>query len=263
MRTILRYAHPDRDLRSVLVTSAHRGEGKSTVAWQLARVVAIQRNRRVLVLECDLRRPVLARAHELRATPGLAEVLSGAVSVDAAVQTLDASTEESDFDFEGLDELSLEVEPGTNRSKTDLHRSQLDVLVAGSPTSNPADLLDSAQMSALLHDLAARYDFIVLDAPPGPLVSDTVPLVCLADGVVIVSSTRHTSRDAVNTLRSQLDRLDAPVLGVVVNNAKHRADAWYTYGYAPPAPNGSATMTARGTGGTGDLHDVPPRTSRN
>jgi polysaccharide biosynthesis transport protein len=258
VRTILRYAHPDRDLRSVLVTSAHRGEGKSTVAWQLARVVAIQRNRRVLVLECDLRRPVLARAHELRPAPGLVEVLNGAVPLTAAVQTLDASTEESDFDFVGLDELSLDpteqLESERNGSKTRLPPSQMDVLVAGSPTSNPADLLDSAQMSSLLRDLAAQYDFIVLDAPPGPLVSDTVPLVSLADGVIIVSSMRHTSKDAVNTLRSQLELLDAPILGVVVNNAKHRAEAWYPYGYAAAGTNGTAT----GSGRTDDLHPASP-----
>ncbi len=262
VRTILRYAHPDRDLRSVLVTSAHRGEGKSTVAWQLARVVAIQRNRRVLVLECDLRRPVLARAHGLRAAPGLVEVLSGAVALNAAVQTLDASTEESDFDLVGLDDLSLDpveqLEPNGNGTKTGLPRSEMDVVVAGSPTSNPADLLDSAQMSALVQDLAAQYDFIVLDAPPGPLVSDTVPLVSLADGVIIVSSMRHTSRDAVNTLRSQLELLDAPILGVVVNNAKQRAEAWYPYGYRPADSNGSAAMTTSGPAGIDELRDVPP-----
>lgn len=254
VRTVLRYAHPDRDLRSVLVTSANRGEGKSTVAWQLARVVAIQRNRRVLVLECDLRRPVLARAHGLRAAPGLAEALSGAVPLSAAIQTVDATTEESHFDLVSLDDLSLDsigqVESEANgNSESSLPRSRMDVLVAGSPTSSPADLLDSDPMSALLQELGAEYDFIVLDAPPGPLISDTFPLVSQADGVIIVSSMRHASRDAVNTLRNQLELMDAPILGVVVNNAKHRPEGLYPYGYGPQASTGSAATPTGGTGG--------------
>jgi Mrp family chromosome partitioning ATPase len=265
VRTILRYAHPDRDLRSVLVTSANRGEGKSTVAWQLARVVALQPNRRALVLECDLRRPVLAHAHGLRAAPGLVDVLSGAVALSTAVQTLDASTEEpEESDFDLMNSLSLEPlgqlepeQPVGNGSHSGLPRPQMDVLVAGSPTSNPADLLDSAQMSALLADLATHYDFIVLDAPPCPLVSDTFPLVSQADGVIIVSSMRHASSDAVNTLRDQLELLDAPILGVVVNKAKRRGGGRYPYGYASAGRNGSATMAD----GAGEFHHVPPRTS--
>jgi polysaccharide biosynthesis transport protein len=262
VRTRLRYAHPDRDIRSVLVTSASRGEGKSTVAWQLARVVAMQRNRRVLVLECDLRRPILARAHGLSPAPGLVEVLSGSVPLNAAVQTLDPSTEEAHFDFVSLDDLSLDsigqLEPEGKSSPGGVQRSQMDVLVAGSPTSSPADLLDSDQMSALLQDLASQYDFILLDAPPGPLVSDTFPLVSQADGVIIVSSMRHASRDAVNTLRSQLELLDAPILGVVVNNAKHGGEADYPYVYQRAEANGTATMTPAGTSRTDEFRDDPP-----
>ena len=266
VRTRLRYAHPDRDLRSVLVTSANRGEGKSTVAWQLARVVAIQRNRSVLVLECDLRRPMLARAHGLRAAPGLVEVLGGNVPLSTAVQTLDPSTEEAHLDLVSLDELSLdpiEQRDPERKGTKDRYLSgpQMDVLVAGSPTSNPADLLDSDQMSTLLRDLPARYDFIVLDAPPGPLVSDTFPLVSQADGVIIVSSLRHASWDAFNTLRSQLELLDAPILGVVVNNAKRGAGEAY-YPYHSDVTAGSNGLSGSGTGATppiDEVRDVPPR----
>jgi len=267
VRTVLRYAHPDRDVRSVLVTSAHRGEGKSTVAWQLARVVAIQRNRRVLVLECDLRRPTLARAHGLRVAPGLVEVLGGKVALSGAVQTVDPNPDEAHLDFVNLDDLSLDrigrVDSDDRSTEEGASpQSQLHVLVAGSPTSNPADLLDSDQMSTLLRDLAAAYDFIVLDAPPGPLVSDTFPLVSQADGVIIVSSPRHASWDGFNTLRSQLELLDAPILGVVVNNAK-RGGAEDYYPYTPGALAGTTASGQSGTGRTGsadEVRDAPPGT---
>jgi len=250
IRARLRYINRGPELRSVLVTSADRGEGKSTIAWQLARVIAMTRRHRVLVLEADLRRPAFARVHGLRATPGLSEVLTHDVAAESAIQHVDVVSERSvasavagfddTFDWTRaetfLDFMSLADVERARRADADgepaayplvaKRNPTMDVLVAGASPNNPSDLLEGEELPALLHELSERYDFIVFDAAPGPVVSETFPLATQADGVIIVGSLPHTSKDAACVLRSQLDQLGAPVLGVVANNARRPAEAY-------------------------------------
>jgi len=288
LRARLRYFNADQTLNSVLVTSATSGEGKSTVAWQLARVLALAGNGRVLALETDLRRPAWARVHGLRATPGLVDVLTDAVQIEAAVQTVDPRAGEPVVNGNGrpgtvpresggggaIERMILDRSTLTGGPRLDLRRKgnegrgipagfrfegvkaapapgsqfipSLDVLVAGTTASNPSDLFESGAMLELLDTLEERYDFVVLDAPPGPVVSDIFPLMSHVSGVVIVGSLRHASKRAAAELRDQLELANARVLGLVANNAKRSRNAYYGHhrrrtssinGTAKPSPH--------------------------
>lgn len=202
LRASLRYFNVDRDMRSVLVTSHGAEVGKSTVAWNLARVAAS--SARVAIVETDLRNPSLARQHGLRAGPGLAELLTHQIELEEAIQ-------------------SKPLASGGERA--------LDVIVAGANPPNPAELIESQRMSEVLAALGERYELVVIDTPPVGVVSDAFPLMSQVGGVLVVARMDMSTRDSAEALREQLARLDAPVLGVVANGIKARRGGRYGYGY--------------------------------
>ncbi len=232
MRASLRYFNVDSEMRRVLVTSYTAAVGKSTVSWNLARVAAS--GARVVVVEADMRNPRLARQHGLAVGPGLAELLTNQVSLDEAIQ-----------------ERRFVV--GSN-SKGQGER-ELDAIVAGANPPNPAELIESAAMGKVLDELSERYDLVVIDSPPTGVVSDAFPLLSQVDGVLVVARMGDTTRDAAERLREQLDRLNAPVLGVVANAIKLSRRRKYGYGYYGyygygygPAKQDTAAGSEPGTG---------------
>lgn len=208
LRANLRYFNVDRPIRSVLVTSAAPGDGKSTVTWNLAAATA-QAGGAVLLIEADLRHPSLASpANDLWPAPGLSNVLSGQTDVSEAIQTTAVG------------------EPSEPSSKG----RTMDVLVAGPLPPNPADLVESERMRSLLRDTVGRYDLVVIDTPPTSVVSDAIPLINEVDGVIVVARLGKSTRDSAVHLCHQLEQLNAHTLGIVMNG--FRADgAGYGYGY--------------------------------
>jgi capsular exopolysaccharide synthesis family protein len=206
LRAKLRYFSVDRDIRSVLVTSAAPEEGKTTVASNLALAAAIGGQARVLLVEADLRKPTLASRYDLARMPGLAELLTHHISVQDAIQSL-----------------SL---PSWTEGE-----SSLDVIVAGEQPPNPSELMESRRMSELLSDLKSIYDLVVIDTAPVSVVADAMPIVRHVDGVIVVSWIGASTRDGALHLRSELESLNAPTLGVVVNRVKAGANGYYGYGY--------------------------------
>ena len=208
LRASLRYFNVNRDVRSVLVTSGAAQEGKSTVAWNLARVAAS--SSRVVILETDLRNPTLARQHGLAMGPGLTELLTHQVALEGAVQ-------------------HKPIAGAGNGSGAG--ERWVDVIVSGLIPPNPAELLESESMSAILEQLKARYDLVVIDTAPIGVVSDAFPLLRRVDGVIVVARLGKTTRDAGKRIREQLSRLEAPVLGIVANGMKLKRRSKYGYGY--------------------------------
>jgi receptor protein-tyrosine kinase len=226
LRARLRYFNVDRDLRTVLVTSAASGDGKTTVVQNLAEAAASM-GTRVLVIESDLRRPSLAERFALIRAPGLAEVLISAVSVEDAVQNTSAV-------------------PTSNGVRA---RSSVSILPAGAPPPNPAELIESHAMERVLEWAAANYDLVLLDTPPLSVVPDAIPLLRRSDGVLIVSRLRKNTRDGAARMREELTSLGAPLLGVVANGFKARHTPSYSYDYYYAA----ADYTSNGT-----AHDAEP-----
>jgi capsular exopolysaccharide synthesis family protein len=221
LRAQLRYFNVDREIKSVLVTSAAPGDGKSTVAWNLARTAAsLSPDSSVLIVDADLRRSSIAAMLGLEPAPGLSEVLTLDVPLAEAVRT---------FDVDG----SL---------------GRLDVLTAGAPAPNPSELLESQKLRRLVEDLHHRYDLVIFDTPPTAVVSDAIPLMTRVSGILVVVRLGNTRRDDAKRLHEQLVRLEAPTLGLVINGVSSRASGYRAgyagYGYRAADADDSADVRA-------------------
>jgi polysaccharide biosynthesis transport protein len=207
LRAQLRYFSIDKNIRTVLVTSAVAGEGKTTVASNLARAAGALPGSRILLIEADLRKGDLAGVLDLEQSPGLVQVLSGEIYLHSAIQRPKRFGEAGD-------------------------PPAFDVLVAGAAPPNAAEMLDSHSMVALLATASADYDLIIIDTAPLLLVADAMPLLRSVSGVIAVASLGSTKRDALQFLRKQLSQVDAPVLGLVANRVSAQDVAGgYGYGY--------------------------------
>jgi capsular exopolysaccharide synthesis family protein len=234
----LRFAR-DEPVRSVLVTSARTGEGKTTIAWNLA-AAAASGGLSVALVEADLRRPSLADRYDLEQAPGLAEALQGEVSISAAMQTI------------------LPIQGSANPVG---HPRQLHVIVAGSAAPNPWALMQSSVMVRVLDVLRKDHDIVIIDTPPLPHVADAISLLRHVDGVLVTASVNSTRGPEASRLRDQLQGLDANVLGVVANGGSAMS------GYAAYA-RATAATTAASNGSNGHAgapmavrgSDDPPRT---
>jgi capsular exopolysaccharide synthesis family protein len=180
------------------------GVGKSTVAWNLARVAATAS--KVALVETDLRNPSLAHQHGLNSVPGLSAVLTHQVELEKAIQTMEVAS------------------AGANGAGGE---RALDVIVAGANPPNPAELIESKAMSEVLSRLTERYDLVVLDTAPLGVVADAFPLLREVDGVIAVTRLGRSTRDGAERMREQLDRLEAPMLGIVANGIKARRGGKY------------------------------------
>jgi succinoglycan biosynthesis transport protein ExoP len=225
----LRFAR-DEPVRSVLVTSAKTGDGKTTVAWNLA-AAAASGGLSVALVEADLRRPSLADRYDLEHAPGLAEALQGEVSISAAMQTI------------------LPI-PGTANPVG--HPRSLHVIVAGQPAPNPWALMQSSVMARVLDVLRKDHDLVVIDTPPIPHVADAISLLRHVDGVLVTASVNSTRGPDASRLRDQLLGLDAHVLGVVANGGSALS------GYAAYARATAATTAASSSSGNGNGHPGTP-----
>jgi receptor protein-tyrosine kinase len=212
LRAYLRYFNVDRDLRTLLVASAAPGDGKSTIAYNLGEA-AQETGSKTLLIEADLRRPTLASHYGLSIGPGLSELLSGSVTVHEVIQSIPIATR-------------------VNGATSEV---SLDLLVAGHPPPNPAELVESNAMADVLSWAAEHYELVVIDTPPLGVVSDAMALLRQVDGVVIVSQLGKNTRDAAEFLRKRLVGVNAPLLGVVANGIKgnkgESAYGTYAYGY--------------------------------
>jgi receptor protein-tyrosine kinase len=223
LRARLRYFNVDREVRTILTSSAIPGEGKTTVALNLAIAEATAGNTKVVLVEADLRRPNLAQRLRLSLAPGLAEALSH----NAGLETV-------------LQEARLPRHAAENGSAP-----RITVITAGAIPPNPGELLESRAMIDLLTTLSERFDLVIIDSPPTSVVSDAIPLMRLVNGVVIVSRIDQTARDAARHLREQLVKLNAPTLGVVANAMPARGRRPYGYGYGYYEQGDLAVPTVR------------------
>ncbi|MGB9896825.1 polysaccharide biosynthesis tyrosine autokinase [Thermanaerothrix sp.] len=186
IRTNLEFVEIDRPLKTLLIGSPSPDEGKTTVAVNLAIVMA-QAGSRVLLMDTDLRQPQVHERLRLPNRLGLSDVLR----------------EHSNLD-ESLHHLTTEG---------------IDVLTSGTLPPNPAEVLSSERMANLLSEVAMRYDKVILDGPPF-LISDAIVLASRVDGVLLVLRARSTSQSVALEVLEQLDRVKARVVGAVLNRVQ-------------------------------------------
>ncbi len=185
----------EKPLKTLVVTSPLAGEGKTTAAINLGLVTALSLDRKVLLIDCDLRRPRVHRSLGLQPAEGLAEVLMGVATLDDAILSVEGA--------------SLEVLPVRSRP------------------SNPSELLASNKMRDLIEEVARRYDRVIIDTPAALGLPDTKAICELCDGMVMVVRADKTSQQDLQTALEILDR--RKVLGLILNGAP--ADRGQ-YGYA-------------------------------
>ncbi|PPF66119.1 hypothetical protein C5E16_12320 [Clavibacter michiganensis] len=207
IRTNLEFADVDTPIRSIAVTSALPGEGKTTTAVNLALALG-EHSDRVLLVDADLRRPTVADQTGLEGAVGLTTVLVGGASIEDAVQPW---------------------------------ASGVHVLTSGSVPPNPNQLLGSAAMASLMADLTARYEFVVLDSPPILPAADALTLAHLTDGALLVTRVRTTRRAQLAEAADALDGVNARTLGVVLTRV---APSRHTTYYGPVSTDGALVTTA-------------------
>ncbi len=212
IRTSLAFVQGSASRRALMVTSPGAAEGKSSVATSLA-LSLCQADKRVVIVDADLRRPRLHEAfgpsEALAASPGLSALLRGEAS---------------------LDEVIVSAPSGAP--------SNLDVIPCGEPPERPAELLESPALARMIEDLRARYDVVLIDTPPVLPVADPLLVARVVDGVVLVPRVGRTTRGQLVRTVSLLRRADARVMGIVLNEVDERRDDGYGsagYGYRSPS----------------------------
>jgi len=201
LQTNLAFINPDAQLKVLVFTSPLSGDGKTTSATNLA-VTLVQRGNTVLLIDGDLRRGVINRIFGANREPGLTNVLDGSTPLESALR------------------------------RVDLGRiGSLHYLTTGTLPHNPATLLDSEEMDALLSRLKQHYDTIIIDSPPINVVTDAAILGAHADGVVVVVRSGVTAVQALTFAMEQLRHVRAPVLGAVLNDIDFDRDVAYDGAY--------------------------------
>jgi receptor protein-tyrosine kinase len=219
LRANIRYFNVDREIRSVLLTSAAPKDGKSTVALCLA-MAAAESGASCLLIEADLRAPTLGHLLGIPPDKGLASLLS------------DPNERLANVGWR------VPIAPSGNGTviQSGDSASSLDVVFAGGHAPNPTEMLESHRMRQVLEEAEREYSLVVIDAPPVTTVSDAIPLLRQVDGVIVVSRLGTNTRTAAERLRDQLRNLDAPTLGVVANFATEKDRLYYGYPYGHGAP---------------------------
>jgi capsular exopolysaccharide synthesis family protein len=198
LRTNLQFSKADGSLQTLMYTSAGPGEGKSTTAANSA-VVLAQTGKRVIIVDCDLRKPV---QHKIFGVPnrGVTNVLIENLPVAEVLQ------------------------------ETPIRN--LKVLTSGPIPPNPSELLGSAKMERLLHKLKDHADYLIIDAPPVIAVTDACVFASKMDGVVLVISVGMVRPEMAQQAKDLLVRAGASLLGVVLNRVEiEKEHAYYYYYY--------------------------------
>ncbi|MGH9404448.1 MAG: GumC family protein [Terriglobia bacterium] len=227
LRTAILFSTPAHPPQVILVTSAQPNEGKTCTSVNLSGALA-QRGKRVLLIDSDLRNPGVARALGLPSDAGLSGILTGAHSLDRALQR-------------------VEQTPG------------LWVLPAGPHAPNPAELISSPGMEELLKEARERFDHVVLDSPPVLGVTDATILSLFADGTVLVAESAVTARRTLMRAQRMLSLAGSKILGLVLNKVDYHRDLYY-YNFSYPSRENSGSRN--GGSHSNGSHAIPSATSR-
>ena len=192
----------DEPHRILLVTSSLPGEGKTTLSMNLS--IALSQMKKVLLIDADMRRPTLGRAmgKPVRQTKGLSDVIAGNAKFDECIQKLE--------------------------------NQNLHILPSGSIPPNPLEILSSARFESAISQLSERYDHVVVDCAPALAVSDSLVLSKMANAVIYVVRSDSTPAKLAQLGVKRLRRVDAPLIGAVVNRVVQKSTRYGRYGrYAP------------------------------
>ncbi len=214
LRTNIQFSVTGRgDFKTLLFTSAGLGEGKTTTIVNVALAMA-QDGKRVLLVDADMRRPVIHARFGMQREPGLSDVLVSSVQWKEAVRTI------TDLMIGTL---------GVDRVMSAPGLDNLHILTSGKIPMNPSELLDSSKATEVIAEFRKSYDLVLFDTPPILPIADAVAMSSRADGTILVYQVGRIGRTALKRTKFLLEHAQAKVLGLVLTNV--RSEVTPEYGY--------------------------------
>ncbi|WP_028828656.1 CpsD/CapB family tyrosine-protein kinase [Proteocatella sphenisci] len=198
IRTNLEFANIDKNFKTILCTSATAGEGKTTTLCNVAAAMADNGNK-VLILDCDLRKPRIHKFFELSNAAGLTDILLKGQDYKKFVHKIDYNN--------------------------------ISVITAGNIPKNPSELLSSEKMKKFIEMLKDDYDYVMIDAPPVVPVTDSVIMSTYIDGVILVCASGDLNIEMAKKTRESLTKVGANILGVVLNKVPVDSKKYAYYYY--------------------------------
>jgi len=198
LRTNIEYSSFDKEYKVIVVTSPEPEEGKSTTAGNLALCMA-QEDKKVMLIDCDLRKPSMHKKFKVSNLIGLSDVMIGKADLTMA---------------------------------THMYNKNLFLLTSGKVSPNPSEMLSSKVMSYLLESLKETFDYIILDTPPLKVVTDAQILSTKADGTILVVRAEKTKKESVKNAVDLLKNVNANIIGIVLNGidaSRNKYEYYYEY----------------------------------
>jgi len=199
LRTNIQFSSVDKELKTIVVTSSKSKEGKSSIASNLAYSFA-ESGKNVLLIDCDLRKPMIHRNFNMSNLKGLTNILIGEKSFSEVVSIHEK-------------------------------RKELHILPSGPLPPNPAELLGSKRMKDFIETVRNDYDIVIFDTPPIGLVTDSAIISTIADGTIIVINVGETEIELAQHSVDLLKKVNANIIGVVLNKIPVKNNKYYGYSY--------------------------------
>ncbi|AGX43813.1 CpsD/CapB family tyrosine-protein kinase [Clostridium saccharobutylicum] len=197
LRTNMQYLSIEKEIKSIVVTSACPSEGKSTVLGNLALAFA-QNGKNVIIIDCDLRQPSIHKKFNVSNLLGISQVLIQEETLENAIQH---------------------------------YKSNLDILTSGKIPPNPSEIINSTAMNNLLEELKNKYDILIIDSPPLDVVTDGQILSTKVDGTILVLKAGQSKIQSVKEAKNLLNKVGANIIGLVINQVKESKKKYsYYYG---------------------------------
>lgn len=199
LRTNLQYLNVDKEQKAIVVTSSNQGEGKTTTMANLA-ITLSQIGKKVLLIDCDLRKPRIHKAFNIANTQGVVNIVVDGAPISQVTQSIETV-------------------------------SGLHIITSGPIPPNPSEILESQAMRNLIEELKERYDVVLFDAPPVCSVTDAAVLASMVDGIILVIASGETNIEAAKLSKKLLDKTNSNILGVVLSKADTSKNGGYYYNY--------------------------------
>lgn len=195
IKTNIKYSSIDKDKKILLITSAEPGDGKSTIAANLAETLS-QDNKKVLLMDCDLRRPIIHKFFKISGQVGLTDILIGEIDSSKAIVKVNEN---------------------------------LHVLPSGKKPPNPAEVLGSDEFERNIREFSQNYDYIIVDTAPLGVVADSQILASKVDGTILVANYGKTKREKLLEGKELIEQVSGNLMGVIINRAKEKRSKYYYY----------------------------------
>ena len=195
LRTNIQFSSLDNDIKSILVTSAYPGDGKTTTLSNLA-IAFAQAGNKVIVIDGDMRKPRIHRAFEVSNINGVSDVLVGKIALGDAIKE---------------------------------YNQNLHIMTCGTVPPNPAEMVASKAMMKLVEELSLRYDYVLIDSPPILPVTDAQVISTFVDGTILVAASSESDKQGIKKAYESLMKVNGNLIGTVMTKVKNNSKKDYRY----------------------------------